>query len=242
MARWETLMARDGHEFAAYLAPAYDDAPTEVATGAPPAARRGGPSPPPRGAVVILQEIFGVNEHIRSLVRQYAAAGFVAIAPALFDRIGRNIELGYSPLEVEQARGYKLQADQTKALLDIAAAVNVVRHVGKVALIGYCWGGMLSWVGAGRLPVQAAVGYYASRVWEQLDRLPACPVLLHFGDRDANIPRAEIDRVRAAYPEGQYYFYAADHGFNCSARASYDAPSAALAWQRTQDFLKTYLG
>ena len=214
-------MARDGHEFSAYLAPA-------VGT--------------PRGAVVVLQEIFGVNEHIRAVVEQYAAAGFLSIAPALFDRIGRNLELGYGPDEVTQARGYMLQVDGAKALLDIGAAANVVRHAGRVALVGFCWGGQLAWIGAGALRVQAAVGYYASRVWEQLDRLPACPTMLHFGERDAMIPRERIEQVRAAYPQGTYYFYPADHGFNCAARASYDAPSAALAWERTQDFLRQHIG
>ena len=214
-------MARDGHEFAAYLAPT---------------------SGTPRGAVVVLQEIFGVNEHIRSVVEQYATAGFLTIAPALFDRIGRNLELGYSAPEVEQARGYRLQIEAATALRDISAAINVVKHAGRVALVGYCWGGQLAWMGAGALPVQAAVGYYASRVWEKLERLPQCPTLLHFGERDTLIPRAQIDVVRAAFPQGQYYFYPADHGFNCGARASYDAPSAALAWQRTQNFLKEQIG
>ena len=214
-------MARDGHEFSAYLAPA---------TGTP------------RGAVVILQEIFGVNEHIRSVVEQYAAAGYLAIAPALFDRVGRNLELGYTPQDVQQGTGYRLQIDDAKALLDIGAAVNVVKHAGRVALVGYCWGGQLTWVGAGALPVAAAVGYYTSRVWEKLATLPRCPMLFHFGERDAGIPREQIEKVRAAFPAGSYHFYAADHGFNCSARASYDAPSAALAWQRTQEFLQQHIG
>lgn len=214
-------MARDGHEFSAYLAPATGTA---------------------RGAVVVLQEIFGVNEHIRSVVEQYAAVGFLTIAPALFDRIGRNLELGYGPQAVEQARGYRLQIDDAMAMRDTSAAINVVRHAGRVALIGYCWGGQLAWIGAGTLAVQAAVGYYASRIWEKLDQLPACPTLLHFGAHDTMIPRAQIERVRSAYPAGNYYFYPADHGFNCASRASYDAPSAALSWQRTQDFLKQHIG
>jgi carboxymethylenebutenolidase len=220
-ARWETLMARDGHQFAAYLAPAAGTV---------------------RGAVVVLQEIFGVNAHIRAVAEQYAAAGFLTLAPALYDRIGRNIELGYGPQDIERASGYRLQLDGAKTLLDISAAVNVVRHAGRVALVGYCWGGQLAWIGAATLPVQAAVGYYASRLWEQLERVPACPTMLHFGERDTMIPAAQIERVRAAYPEASYHFYPADHGFNCSERASYDAPSAALAWQRTQDFLKQHIG
>ena len=214
-------MARDGHEFSAYL---------------------GSPSGTPRGAVVVLQEIFGVNEHIRSVVEQYAAAGFLSIAPALFDRVGRNLELGYAPKDMEQGTGYRLQVDEAKALLDIGAAVNVVRHAGRVALVGFCWGGQLTWVGAGALRVQAAIGYYTSRIWEKLDRLPACPVMLHYGERDKNIPRERIEQVRAVYPQGTYYFYPADHGFNCAARASYDAPSAELAWERTQEFLKQHIG
>jgi carboxymethylenebutenolidase len=221
MGRWQTLMARDGHEFSAYLA-----APTEA----------------PRGAVVVLQEIFGVNEHIRRVVEAYAAAGFLSIAPALFDRVGRNIELGYSPKDMEQGLGYRLQIDEAKALLDIGAAVNVVRHAGRVALVGFCWGGQLTWVGAGALRVQAAVGYYTSRIWEKLDRLPSCPVMLHYGDLDKSIPRERVEQVRAVFPQGTYYFYPADHGFNCDARASYDAPSAKLAWERTQEFLKQHIG
>ena len=221
MGRWQTLMARDGHEFSAYLA---------------------SPSGAPRGAVVVLQEIFGVNEHIRSVVEQYAAAGFLSIAPALFDRIDRNLELGYGTKDMERGVGYRLQIEDAKALLDIGAAVNVVRHAGRVALVGFCWGGQLTWIGAGALPVQAAVGYYTSRIWEKLDRLPTCPVMLHYGERDQNIPRERIEQVRAVYPQGSYYFYPADHGFNCDARASHDAPSAALAWERTQEFLKQHIG
>jgi len=219
--RWETLMARDGHEFSAYLARADGT---------------------PRGAVVVLQEIFGVNAHIRAVVEQYAAAGFLAIAPALFDRIGRNLELGYTPSDMEQGSGYRLQVDEAKALLDIGAAINVVRHAGRVALVGYCWGGQLTWIGAAALPVNAAVGYYTSRVWEKLERVPRCPILLHYGERDQNIPLARVEQVRAACPQAQIHVYPADHGFNCDARASYDAPSAALAWQRTQDFLKQCIG
>ena len=219
--RWETLMARDGHEFTAYLARAAGT---------------------PRGAVVVLQEIFGVNAHIRAVVELYAATGFLAIAPALFDRIGRNIELGYGPKDMEQGTGYRLQVEEAKALLDIGAAINVVRHAGRVALVGYCWGGQLTWVGAGALPVQAAVGYYTSRIWEKLDHVPTCPIMLHYGERDKNIPRERVEQVRSVCPQAQIYFYAADHGFNCDARASYDAPSAALAWGRTQDFLRQHIG
>jgi carboxymethylenebutenolidase len=192
--------------------------------------------------VVVRQEIFGVNEHIRSVAEQFAAAGYLTMAPALYDRIARNLELGYGPQDIERARGYMLQLDGAKAMLDILAAVNVVRHAGRVALVGYCWGGQQAWIGAGTLPVHAAVGYYASGLWEKLDRVPACPMLFHFGERDASIPAAQLERVRAAFPEGRYYLYPADLGFNCGARGAYDAASAALAWQRTQDFLRQHIG
>jgi carboxymethylenebutenolidase len=221
MGAWEPLMARDGHEFSAYLAA--------------PAGRA-------RGAVIILQEIFGVNDHICSVVDQYAQAGFVAIAPALYDRIGRNITTGYSPTDVERARGYMLQVKREDALRDIAAACSVVRHAGKVALVGYCWGGTLAWVGGRQLPVAAAVGYYVSRIGENLDAVPACPMLLHFGERDKNIPLSDVEKARGLFAGGSFYIYPADHGFNCSARASYDEASAKLAWQRSQDFLAQHVG
>jgi carboxymethylenebutenolidase len=218
---WERFMARDGHEFNAWLTP---------------------PPGKPRGAVVVLQEIFGVNEHIRAVADKYAAAGFVAIAPSLYDRIGSNISTGYSPEEITQARGYMLQVKREDALKDIAAAVNVVRHAGRVALLGFCWGGTLTWVGARSLPVHAAVGYYVSRIGENLDGVPKCPMLLHFGEQDAAIPLADVERARALFPAGEFHIYPAGHGFNCDLRASYHQPSAALAWQRTQEFLATHVG
>jgi carboxymethylenebutenolidase len=221
MGQWEPLMARDGHEFGAWLA-------------APPGK--------PRGAVVVLQEIFGVNGHIRAVTDRYAAAGFVAIAPALYDRIGHRIETDYQPEDITRARGYVLQVRRVDALTDIAAAINVVRHAGKVALIGFSWGGMLAWIGARSLPVSAAVGYYVSRIGEHLDATPKCPMLLHFGAHDQQIPLADVERARQLFPQGIFHLYAAGHGFNCDQRASYDAASAALAWQRTQEFLQQYVG
>jgi carboxymethylenebutenolidase len=218
---WEPLMARDGHQFNAWLA---------------------APAGKARGAVVILQEIFGLNAHIRAVVEQYAAAGYSAIAPALFDRIGRNIELGYTAEDVTRARGYMMQVKRQDALTDIAACINVMRHAGRVALVGYCWGGTLAWVGARSLPVSAAVGYYVSRIGENLDGVPACPMLLHFGEHDANIPLSDVEKARELFPQGIFHIYPAGHGFNCDQRASYDAASATLAWQRTQQFLAEHIG
>jgi carboxymethylenebutenolidase len=220
MGDWQPLMARDGHTFNAWLA-------------APPSK--------PRSAVVILQEIFGVTEHIRAVTDRYAAAGYVAIAPSLYDRIGSRISTGYSPEDLQRARGYMLQVKREDALRDIASSINVVRHAGRVALIGYCWGGTLAWIGARTLPIHAAVGYYVSRIGEHLDGVPNCPMMFHFGEHDANIPLADVDKARALFPQGQFHIYPAGHGFNCEARSSYDAASATLAWQRTQQFLAEHL-
>jgi carboxymethylenebutenolidase len=221
MGAWETLMARDGHEFHAWLA-------------APPGK--------PRGAIVVVQEIFGLNAHIRAVADQYAAAGFVAIAPSLYDRIGSRVETGYSPEDVVRARGYMLQVKREDAFKDLGACINVVRHAGRVGMVGYCWGGTLTWVGARTLPLHAAVGYYVSRIGENLDGTPKCPMIFHFGERDANIPMADVDKARALFPSGEFHIYPAEHGFNCEARSNYHAPSAQLAWQRTQDFLARHVG
>jgi carboxymethylenebutenolidase len=221
MGEWDPFMARDGHQFQAYLA---------------------APAGKPRGAVVIVQEIFGVNDHICSLVDRYAAAGFVAIAPSLYDRIGRNLTTGYAPEDIPVARGYATQVKRQDALTDLAAAINVVRHAGRVAMIGFCWGGTMTWIGARTLPIACAVGYYVSRIGENLDGVPACPMMFHFGERDAHLPLSEVEKARQLFPRGIFHVYPAEHGFNCDARASYDAPSAALAWQRTQEFLAQNVG
>jgi carboxymethylenebutenolidase len=221
MADWTRLMARDGHEFNAWLA-------------APPAA--------PRGAVVVLQEIFGVNAHVRAVTEGFAAAGYLAIAPALFDRIRRDIELGYSPTEIEEGRGYMKQLPQAKVSLDIAASIAVVKHAGRVGAVGYCWGGTQAYLAACNLPVACAVAYYGTNIAASLDHHPVAPVLYHFGERDKSIPPEAIERIRAAHPEGTYHIYQADHGFNCDHRAAFDADCATLARRRTLDFLAEYLG
>lgn len=214
------LMARDGHEFDAWLSP---------------------PVGAPRGAVLVLQEIFGVNSHVRAVADGFAADGYLAIAPSLFDRVKRNVEMGYTPPEIEQGRGYMLQVPEEKLLLDMRACVNVVRHAGRVAAVGYCWGGSLAYLAACELPVAAAVSYYGTRTLQYLDRKPKAPVLYHFGERDKSIPPEAIEKIRAAHPQGQYFIYPADHGFNCDHRQSFDAPSAKLARERTLAFLARHL-
>jgi carboxymethylenebutenolidase len=216
MGEFTTIMARDGHEFQAWLT-------------APPAR--------PRGAVVVLQEIFGVNGHIRAVTDAFAAAGYTAIAPALFDRVRRGIELGYRPEEQQQGSGYRKQIPTETALKDIAAAAAVVRHSGRTGVVGYCWGGSLAYLAACELPLAAAVVYYG-RVAEFLERKPRCPVMYHYGATDKSIPLDEVERVRAAQPAAPLYVYeGAGHGFNCDQRGSYDAGAAALARTRTLDFL-----
>ena len=217
MGEFTTLMARDGHEFNAWLTP---------------------PSGGARGAVVIAQEIFGVNHHIRGVADGFAADGYLTIAPCLFDRIRRGIELGYSEADTQQGRGYRLQIPKEKTLLDLAASINVVKHAGRVAVIGYCWGGTLAYLAACELPVFCAVSYYGGQIAkDHLDKHPKRPVQYHFGAKDPYIPPADIEKIRAADSNGEFHVYPADHGFNCDERASYHNPSAALAWERTIAFL-----
>ncbi|HMA10925.1 MAG TPA: dienelactone hydrolase family protein, partial [Steroidobacteraceae bacterium] len=214
------LMARDGHEFDAWLSP---------------------PAGAPRGAVLVLQEIFGVNSHIRAVADGFAAEGYLAIAPSLFDRVRRNVELGYTPQDVEHGRGYVAQIPEAKLLLDMQASLNVVRHAGAAGVVGYCWGGSLAYLAACELPVAAAVSYYGTRTVQYLEKRPQAPVMYHFGDRDRTIPPEAIGKIRAAHPAGEYFIYAADHGFNCDQRASFDAAAAKLARERTLGFFAQHL-
>jgi carboxymethylenebutenolidase len=219
MGELTTLLARDGHEFQAYLA---------------------APAGRPRGAVVVIQEIFGVNAHIRAVTDGFATEGYTAIAPSLFDRIRRGIALGYSQEEVTEGRGYKEQIEPEQAMKDVAAAVAVVRHSGRVGTVGYCWGGTLSYGAACELPLACAVVYYGHA--QDGGRKPRCPVMYHFGTADRSIPLDEIEHMRAAHPAGIFHLYeGAGHGFNCDMRASYSPGAAALARQRTLDFLAAHL-
>lgn len=221
MGEFTTIMARDGHEFRAYLA-----APPGVA----------------RGAVVVIQEIFGVNSHIRAVTDSYAAEGYVAVAPSLFDRVRRGIELGYSPPEMDQGRGYVMQLKPEQTLKDVAAAMAVVKHAGRIGMVGYCWGGRIAYMAASSdLPLTCAVVYYGGGITQILDRKPRCPVMYHFGERDKHITLDDVAKIKAAHPEGVFYIYPADHGFNCDQRPSYDAASAALARQRTLEFFQQHV-
>jgi carboxymethylenebutenolidase len=221
MGEFTTIMARDGHEFQAYLA---------------------APTGKPRGAIVVLQEIFGVNSHIRALTDGFAAEGYTVIAPSLFDRIRRGIQLGYGPEVRQEAIGYAQQVKIDDTLKDIGAAVAVVKHSGRVGVVGYCWGGRLAYLtAAAALPVACAVVYYG-KIADQLDKQPKRPVMYHFGTLDQSIPLGDVEKIKAARPEGTLYLYeGADHGFNCDQRPSYDPEAAALARQRTLEFFARYV-
>jgi carboxymethylenebutenolidase len=172
---------------------------------------------------------------------QLAREGYLAIAPSLFDRVRRKVELGYDADAVQQGRGYVLQIPEQKLLLDLQSTINVVRHGGRVGVVGYCWGGTVAHLAACELPVACAVAYYGTRIVENLARRPRAPVLYHFGSRDQSIPPGAIERIRAADPNGVFHVYEADHGFNCDQRAAFDPAAAQLARERTLAFLAAHL-
>jgi carboxymethylenebutenolidase len=221
MGAYTTIMARDGHEFQAWLA---------AAPGRP------------RGALVILQEIFGVNAHIRAVTDSFAAAGYTAIAPCLFDRVRRGIELGYTAKDMQEGSGYRAQLTPETTIKDVAAAVAVVRNSGRTGTIGYCWGGSMSYLAACQLPIACAVVYYG-RVSAYLQQKPRCPVMFHYGSEDKSIPPSDVEATRAAaLPSSLLYVYeGAGHGFNCDQRESFNPQAAALARERTLEFLARYV-
>lgn len=189
-------------------------------------------------AIVVVQEIFGVNGHIRSVVDRYAALGYRAVAPALFDRVEAGVELDYTAEGVALGRKMAMEVRWEPAMRDIAAAVDAVADTGPVAIVGYCFGGSLAWLAANELPVAAAVGYYGGQVVDFIERTPNVPTMLHFGALDQGIPLAGVERVAAAHPTVAVHVYDhADHGFNCDARASHHPLSATIALGRTVEFL-----
>jgi len=202
---------------------------------------RSEPAGPSRGAVVVLQEIFGVNAHIRDVTDRFAHAGFVALAPALFDPVEREVELEYDASGI--ARGLAL----TRALgidraVDLAnAAATLLQAEGlRTGAVGFCWGGSIALLVNTRLGLPS-VSYYGGRNVQFLDEPLRAPMMFHFGSKDRSIPAADVERHREAYPAASVHVYPAGHGFNCEPRADYDAASAALAWQRSIDFFEENL-
>jgi carboxymethylenebutenolidase len=206
-------------------------------------AYRADPVGTPRGGIVIAQEIFGVNGHIRAVCDGYAADGYAVIAPALFDRSERGVDMGYTEADIARGRELKGRSALEPALIDLAAACDLAGRAGKVAVIGYCWGGYLAWMASARLDgLACAVPYYGGGMTDAIDARPRCPVMAHFGERDAGIPVAGVRKLAEAHPDAQVFLYDAGHGFNCTERASYDAAAAAKARERTLGFLRQHVG
>lgn len=227
MGEFVKLTAEDGVELSAYIAR---------------------PEGAAKGAVVVVQEIFGVNAHIRSVADKFAAEGYVAIAPALFDRIEPGVDLSYSPDDMKKGFSLYPRLDPSKSLLDIAAAYHEIareEHKG-IAVVGFCYGGLMSWISATRgelvkMQPSCVVGYYAGGIGKVAAEEPSCPVMLHFGADDSHIGSDQIEAVRAAHPEVEIYLYeGAGHAFNRDPDPnSYNPAAAKLAWERTLEFLRT---
>ena len=213
-----TLTAADGHEFAAY---------------------RAGPEGNAKGAVVVIQEIFGVNAHIRDVTDGYASEGYLSIAPAIFDRFERGVELDYTDEDIVVGREYKAQGNENldNVMADVAAAHANVAGAGqrnnKVGITGYCWGGVVVWAAACRLDFQAASSFYGAGIIPMLDGKPNCPTILHFGSKDASIPMDEVEQIAATHPDCPIHIYDAGHGFNCDRLGDYSPHSAAISAMRT---------
>lgn len=220
-----TLTAADGHTFSAY---------------------RADPPQAPRGAIIVVQEIFGVNHHIRAVTDRFAADGYIAIAPALFDRVERGVDMGYTDEAIAHGRKLKVQITTEMAMTDLAATRDAVTSTApglKVGIVGYCWGGFITWLASAYLPgIACAVPYYGGGMLEHQDIEPKVPVMAHFGDRDAIIPVDGVKQLAAKHPTHKFYIYAADHGFNCDERGSYDAAAAKLARERTLAFFSEHVG
>lgn len=216
------LTASDGHRLAAWVAE---------------------PSGAPRGAVVVAQEIFGVNSHIRAITEGFAADGFLAIAPALFDRAERGFETGYTPDDIARARKVMQGLSIDDAIKDVVATVTWASRSGRVGITGYCWGGTVAWVAAARVDgLACAVPYYGGAMPGYIGETPRCPVMMHFGENDT-MPSADQARaIAAAHPSAIAHFYDAGHGFNCDQRGSYDAAASNLARERTLAFFATHIG
>ena len=217
-----TLTASDGHKLSAY---------------------RADPTGTPKGGMVVVQEIFGVNHHIRAVCDAFAKEGYVAIAPAVFDRIERNFESGYTPAEIEKARSFIAKPDWDAMLRDTDAAIKELQSVGPVGIVGFCMGGTIAFLAAARLSgLSAAVGYYGGRIVAYADEKPKCPTQLHFGEDDASIPMSDVETIKQKRPDCESYVYkGAGHGFHCDERGSFHKESRDLAWQRTTAFFDKHM-
>jgi len=220
-----TLAASDGHKLGAY-----EEKPAGLV----------------RGGLVVIQEIFGVNAHIRRVAGGYVADGYRVIAPAIFDRAERGVEIGYSKPEMERGMELRKQISTDAMLRDIAAAIAALAGSGKIGIVGYCLGGSLAWLSAGRLQgLAAAVGYYGGTIASNLADKPRCPVMLHFGENDGGIPMSDIEKIKRAVAPARvqvFTYPGAGHAFNRDGTPSYHADSAKLARERTLAFFREHVG
>ena len=217
------LKAADGHKLAAYRAESAGTA---------------------RGAVVVIQEIFGVNSHVKAVADGYAKDGYLAIAPAMFDRAQRGYDTGYSQPEIQAGIAAMQKLDWKQTMLDVDAAIAEAKKAGKVGIVGYCWGGTVCWVAAARLSgLTCSAPYYGGGMPGFIGEKPRIPTLCHFGELDQSPTLEQSKAIAKAHPEITAHFYpGAGHGFNCDQRGSYHAESAKLARQRTVEFFRKHLG
>jgi carboxymethylenebutenolidase len=222
MGKMIELTAADGHKLAAY---------------------RAEPAGKPRGGIVVIQEIFGVNSHVKSVADGFAADGYLAIAPAMFDRVQRGFDVGYTPEDIAKGRELRPKISLDWAMKDAQAAVNAAAGAGKVGIVGYCWGGFVAWMASARVSgLACAVPYYGGGILDNTDIEPKVPVMGHFGEKDSMIPVDGVKKLAEKHKKHQIFIYAADHGFNCDQRGSYDAPAAKQARERTLAFFRKHVG
>jgi carboxymethylenebutenolidase len=222
MGKMIELTTSDGHKLTAY---------------------RADPAGKPRGGIVVIQEIFGVNSHIQQVADGYAADGYLAIAPALFDRVQKNVDLGYSPEDIVKGREIRGKVTNDMALKDTEAAIKAASSAGKVGIVGYCWGGLITWLAAAKLSgLSAAVPYYGGGILDNAELQPKVPLMGHFGDKDQHIPVEGVRKLAEKHKKHEIFIYSADHGFNCDHRGSYNAPAAKQARSRTLEFFRKHVG
>lgn len=217
------VTAKDGHVFSAYCVK---------------------PQGAPRGGLIVIQEFFGVNGHIRRVCDQYAADGYLALSPAIFDRVERDVELGYDEAGMNKGRELRAKLDLAKCMVDIQAAIDAAASAGKVAALGYCWGGSLAYIASARLTgLAGAIGYYGAQIAAHASETPRVPVMLHYAEKDEYLPQSDVEKVRTAQPSVVIYQYpGTEHGFNCDDRRFYEPKSAAIARERTLSFLGKHVG
>ena len=207
-------------------------------------AYRADPTGPSKGGIVLIQEIFGVNHHIRAVCDRLAGEGYAALAPAVFDRQQPNFETGYSPEEIANARKFVANPDWGAMMRDTQAAIDAAKKDGPVGIVGFCMGGTIAFLAAARLNgLSAAIGYYGGQIAKNVDAKPKVPTQLHFGDKDASIPMSDVETIKQKRgADCEIYVYPdAGHGFNCDERGSYNEAAAKVAWRRSIAFLQTNL-